>query len=120
MATAKQTARTLFRANRKYDVSWRTIERDGYQAEDITIKPGINATTLCRVAKSKGAWLPKDIEILKLLGLHHEKQPRQKSIWDMSAVELLHALKHRQPYQPTLTQKELREFVRACKAGARV
>jgi hypothetical protein len=119
MATAKQAARALFRANRKKDLSWRDIERHGYQADDIIIKPGINATTLCRVAKSKGTWLPKDIEILKLLGLHHEKQPRPKSIWDMSANELLHSLKHRQPYQPTMTQKQLREFVRACKAGAR-
>lgn len=118
MATAKQTARALFRANRKFDISWRTIERDGYQVEDITIKPGINATTLCRVAKSKGEWLPKDIEILKLLGLYQEKQPRPKSIWDMSAVELLHSLNHRQPYQPTMKQKELRDYIRACKQGA--
>jgi len=120
MATAKQTARALFRANRRLGYSWPYIEREGYRVDDIEIKPGVKNGTLSRFATSKGAWLPKDIEILKLLGLHHEKQPRPKSIWDMSAVELLQALKHRQPYQPTLTQKELREFVRACKAGARV
>ena len=119
MATAKQTARALFRANRKFYISWRAIERDGYRVDDIVIKPGINNTTLCRFAKSKGAWLPKDIEILKLLGLHHEKQPRPKSIWDMSAHELLYSLKHRQPMTNTLTQKALREYVRACKHGAR-
>lgn len=119
MATAKQTARALFRANRKNGFSWREIEKHGYQDDEVVILPGVNATTLCRVAKSKGTWLPKDIAILKLLGLHHEKQPRPKSIWDMSADELLHSLQHRQPYQPTMTQKQLREFVRACKAGAR-
>ena len=118
MATAKQTARALFRANRKNGVSWRTMERAGYQADDIIILPGINATTLCRVAKSKGTWLPKDIEILKKLGLYHEKQPRPKSIWDLSSAELLHCLTHRTVYQPTMTQKQMRDYLRACK-GAR-
>jgi len=118
MATAKQTARTLLRANRKYGYSWRTIERDGYREDDIHILPGVNHGTLNRVALSKGVWLPKDIETLKRLGLYQEKQPRPKSIWDMSAVELLHTLKHRQPYQPTMKQKELRDYIRACKQGA--
>ena len=118
MVTPNKTARMLFRANRKLGFSWREIEKHGYQDDDIVILPGINATTLCRVAKSKGTWLPKDIEILKLLGLYHEKLPRPKSIWDMSAGELLYALDHRQCYQPTMTQRQLREFVRACKQGA--
>jgi hypothetical protein len=119
MVTPKQTARTLLRANRKMGFSWRQIEKHGYQEDGIVIKPGVNNTTLCRFAKSKGAWLPKDIEILKLLGLHHEKQPRPKSIWDMSSTELQYALKHRRPYIPTMTQKQLREYVRACKHGAK-
>jgi len=119
MVTPKQTARALLRANRKLGFSWRQIEKHGYQDNDVVILPGVNNTTICRFAKSKGTWLPKDKEILKLLGLYHEKQPRPKSIWDMSAVELLHSLKHRTTYQPTMTQKELREFVRACKQGAR-
>jgi hypothetical protein len=118
MATAKQTARALFRANRKDNKSWPCLSREGLEADDIKVLPGIAAGTLCRIAKSKGAWLPKDIEILKLLGLHHEKQPRPKSIWDMSANELLHALNNRQCYQPVMTQKELREYVRACKGAS--
>lgn len=120
MVTPKQTARTLLRANRKNDVSWRMMEKHGYQEGDVVVLPGVNNTTLCRFAKSKGTWMPKDIEILKLLGLHHEKQPRRKSIWDMSANELLYALNHRQCYQPMLTQKELRDYVRACKQGVTV
>lgn len=118
MATAKQTARALFRANRKDNKSWPCLSREGLEADDVKVLPGIAAGTLCRVAKSKGTWLPKDIEIIKLLGLYQEKQPRPKSIWDMSAVELLHSLNHRQPYQPTMKQKELRDYIRACKQGA--
>jgi len=118
MVNPKKIARTLLRANRKLGLSWPVLSREGYSEGDIVIKPGVNQTTLCRVAKSKGTWLPKDIEILKLLGLYQEKQPRPKPIWDMSAVELLYSLKHRQPYQPTMKQKELRDYIRACKQGA--
>lgn len=119
MATAKQTARTLLRANRKNGISWREISKRGYHEDDVHIQAGINHATLCRFAKAKGAWLPADVEILKRLGQHHEKQPRPKMIWDMSANELLHALNNRQPYQPTMKQKELRDYIRACKQGAR-
>jgi hypothetical protein len=115
MVTPKQTARTLLRANRKNGISWRQIEKHGYVEDGIIIKPGINNTTICRFAKSKGAWMPKDIEILKLLGLHHEKQPRPKMISEMSANELLYCLDNRQPFKPTMTQTQLRDYVRACK-----
>lgn len=118
MATAKQTARALLRANRREGISYRQIEKCGYRNDEISILPGVNHGTLNRVATSKGNWLPKDIEILKRLGLYHEKQPRLKSIWDLSSAELLHCLQHRTAYQPTMTQKQLREYVRACK-GAR-
>lgn len=118
MVTPKQTARSLLRANRKNGISWRQIERHGYREDNIIIKPGVNHGTLNRVATSKGTWLPKDIEILKRLGLHREKQRRLKSIWDMSSDELLHSLNNRQPLQAIMTQKQLRDYVRACK-GAR-
>jgi len=115
MVTPKQTARTLLRANRKNGVSWRTIEKYGYSEDNIIVKPGINNTTICRFAKSKGTWLPKDIEILKLLGLHHEKQPRPKMISEMPSNELRYCLNNREPMKPTMTQQALREFIRACK-----
>jgi len=115
MVTAKQTARALLRANRKFGLSWPVLSREGYRIDDINIKPGIAAGTLNRVALSKGAWLPKDIEILKLLGLHHEKQPRPKMIWDMSSAELLYCLNNRKPMIATHTQKAMHKFIRACK-----
>lgn len=115
MATAKQTARTLLRANRKNGLSWRTLSRSGYTQDDITIHPGIAAGTLCRFATSKGAWLPKDIETLKLLGLHHEKHPKPKPIFEMTADELLHALNNRKPLIATHTKKAMTDFIRACR-----
>lgn len=115
MATAKQTARELLRANRKDGVSWRQIEKHGHRADDINIQAGIAHGTLCRFAKAKGTWMPVDIEILKLLGLHHEKQPRAKMISEMSSTELRYCIDNRQPFKPTMTQQALREFIRACK-----
>ena len=118
MATVKQTARALLRANRKDGVSWREISKHGYRNDEINILPGLNHATLNKFAISKGAWLPTDTEKLKKLGLYQEKQPRPKSIWDLSSAELLHCLTHRTVYQPTMTQKQMRDYLRACK-GAR-
>jgi hypothetical protein len=115
MVTAKQTARTLLRANRKKGVSWRHIEKNGYAEDDVIVKSGINNTTICRFAKSKGAWRPKDIEILKLLGLYHEKPLRPKTISDMSSIELLYCLNNRKPFTPTLTPQAMKEFIKSCK-----
>jgi hypothetical protein len=119
MDKAKKTAKTLLRANRKNDISWRTMERDGYREGDIVILPGVNNTTICRFAKSKGTWQPKDIEILKRLGLHIEKQPRPKSIWDMPTDELRAALDNRQPLIATHSKAAMQEFIRACNAASK-
>lgn len=118
MDKAKKTAKTLLRANRKNGVSWRTIEKHGYTEDDIVILAGVNATTLCRFAKSRSAWQPKDPAILKLLGLHVEKPQRPKMIADMSNEELLAALNNRQPLIATHTKAAMNEFIRACKLAS--
>lgn len=117
MDKAKKAAKTLLRENRKNGVSWRTFEKCGYEGE-VVILPGISAGTLCRFAKSKGAWLPKDPDILKRLGLYVEKPQRPKMIADMSSDELLAALNNRQPLIATHTKAAMNEFIRACKLAS--
>ena len=58
---AKKIAMGLLRANRE-GRSWRRISHEDYAG---AVHPG----TLCRFAKSDGAWLPKDNRILVALGL---------------------------------------------------
>jgi hypothetical protein len=87
---AETLARRLLRENRKNGRSWRVIAR-----EDFNDK--INNTTLCRFAKSKGTWIPKDNSIQIVLGIKHAPQQKAKLIYDMSADELLYAFIHRQP-----------------------
>lgn len=118
MDKAKKTAKTLLRANRKNGVSWRTIEKHGYTEDDVAVLPGVNNTTICRFAKSKGAWLPKDPDILKRLGLYVDKPQRPKMIADMSSEELLAALNNRKPLIATYSQAAMREFIRACKLAS--
>jgi hypothetical protein len=79
---AKRLARTLLRENRKFKRSWRKIAKDF---------DGISHATICRIALSKGAWLPKDKDILVKLGLIVPRPPRpkQKTITQMSNLEVL-------------------------------
>lgn len=119
MDKAKKTARTLYRANRKMGLSWRVISKHGYMDDDVIIQPGINPTTLCRFAKSKGTWQPIDINILKLLGLYHEKQAKPKSIFEMSVIELLYCLRNREAARPGMTQKQLNDYVHACRVASK-
>lgn len=70
MVTGKRYARKLAKRlnqEKQKNRSWRAIASD-YPA---VVKPG----TLCRIAKSGGAWLPKDLEILMALGLVRERSP---------------------------------------------
>lgn len=96
MAKAKKTARTLLRANRKSDVSWRCISKSGYRLDGIEVKPGINHATLCRFAKAKGTWIP-NIETQKLLGIYKERKPypKHKTIRDLNPKELRQAVRGR-------------------------
>ena len=64
---AKKLARNLLRENRR-GRSWRIIAREDYQGK-------INHATLNRIAISKGEWLPKDDEILTILGLKTVRSP---------------------------------------------
>jgi hypothetical protein len=64
---AKRLASALLRENRR-GRSWRTIARDDYQDR-------VNFATLNRIATSRGEWLPKDEEILKVLGLVTIRSP---------------------------------------------
>lgn len=96
-------------------MSWRDISENGYFADGIMVKPGIKPGTLCRFAKAKGTYIPVDIELQKALGIYRERQRPAKMISEMSSIELLYCLNHRAPLVPTMTQKELRDYVRACK-----
>jgi hypothetical protein len=64
---AKRLASALLRENRR-GRSWRTIARDDYGDR-------VNFATLNRIAISKGDWLPKDEEVLKVLGLVTTRSP---------------------------------------------
>jgi len=97
MATAKKTARVLLSANLKDSVSWRQISKYGLREDDVQIQSGIAPGTLCRFAKAKGTWQPKDIKIQKLLGIYCPKYPRWKYIQEMSRKELFWCLNNRQP-----------------------
>lgn len=82
---AKKLARKLLRENRR-GRSYRTIAREDYQGK-------VDQSTLSRIAREKGEWLPKDAKILKLLNVC--KQPRHKRIQEMTAAELLWSLTNR-------------------------
>ena len=55
------------------------------------VKPG----TMCRIAKSKGEWIPKSEKILAGLGVLVYRPKRHKSLFDISSKELLWRLNHR-------------------------
>jgi hypothetical protein len=63
---AKKAALIILRRNRS-GTSYRELGRE-YK---------VKAGTLCRFAKSKGEYLPKDKSILKALGLVHPEKPKQ-------------------------------------------
>lgn len=51
----------------------------------------VKAGTLCRIAKSKGKWLPKDKKILIALGLIERKvMPQWEKIWRHLPTEERH------------------------------
>jgi len=119
MPTVKQTARELLRANRKYGVSWRTISKNGYTNEGVIICPGLNHATINKFAMRKGQWIPSDIEKQKMLGIFIDKQPKPKSIFEMSSDELLKVLKNRQPMTAVFSQREMNDYVRECKQASK-
>jgi hypothetical protein len=63
---AKRLARTLLKKNKER--SWRQIAKDDYGDR-------VSFATLNRIAISKGDWLPKDEEVLKVLGLIVPRSP---------------------------------------------
>jgi hypothetical protein len=69
-SAAKKLARRLLRENR-HGRSWRAIAHEDYQDR-------ISFATLNRIAIHKGEWLPKDENVLILLGLKkpHREGPR--------------------------------------------
>lgn len=70
ISRAKKLARSLLRENRKNGRTWRAIAHEDYNDQ-------INFATLNRFAKSKGAWIPKDNEILITLGLKKPCKPHE-------------------------------------------
>lgn len=64
---AKKLARRLLSENRN-GRSYRTIAREDYRDE-------IDQSTLSRIARTKGEWLPKSHELLELLGLLTIRSP---------------------------------------------
>ena len=48
--------------------SWRKIAKKYYQDK-------VSFATLCRIANSDGKWLPKDKEVLMLLGIWEPRKP---------------------------------------------
>ena len=84
LAKRKKLARSLLRENRKNDRSWRTIAREDYSDR-------VHNATLSRIAINRGAWIPKDENILLALGLIKPRKPRKpaKKIHEMNRRELL-------------------------------
>jgi hypothetical protein len=68
----KKLARELLKENRK-GRSWRTIAKQDF---DNTV----DQSTLSRIARNKGAWVPKDEGILFALGLAVPKAPKPKVV----------------------------------------
>jgi len=66
---AKKLARKLLRENRKNGRSWRVIARENYQNK-------VDQSTLSRIAREKGAWIPKDEQLQIILGLRQPCSPR--------------------------------------------
>jgi len=64
----KKLARALLRENRR-GRSWRTIAREDYQGR-------IDQSTLSRIVRGKGTWLPRDERILVILGLKKPCVPK--------------------------------------------
>jgi hypothetical protein len=65
---ARKLATSLLRENRR-GRSYRTISRDDFQGK-------VDQSTLSRIARTRGAWLPKDESILIALGLKQPKEPK--------------------------------------------
>lgn len=96
--------------------TWRVIASSDYENK-------IPAGTLCRFAKAKGEWLPKE-EYLYVLGLKKQRATihKPKMLIDMSTDELLFALNNRQP-MPKVSTKFKKLFkqlgYKNIRAGAR-
>lgn len=80
---AKRLARRLLRENRKYGRSWRSIAHEDF-------KDRIHNATLCRFAITKGTWMPKDKDMLIVLGLIKPRAPRRvKTLKEMTRNEMI-------------------------------
>jgi hypothetical protein len=90
LAMAKKLARSLRRENRPNGRSWRTIAREDYRNE-------IDQSTLSRIAREKGKWIPATEHLQILLGLKKAHKSKPKAISEMTKDELICALRNRQP-----------------------
>lgn len=120
MSTPKQIARGLLRENRKNGTSWRTLGK----------RMGVNHATLCRFAKSKGRWRPKDKTIQAKLGILKARKVQPKMITkivnDKTGNELIKAFTERAPMKGShsrvvlaFKENEWWISVRPAKAGTR-
>lgn len=81
---ARKTANRILREHRK-GRSYRAISREDYPR----VKPG----TLNRFAKEKGAYVPKDKDILIALGLKKERKPRVLSLMQQKIMQMADELR---------------------------
>lgn len=107
------------RENRKNGISWRILGR----------RLGVNHATICRFAKSKGKWKPKDLGIQKKLGILKVKKKAPKPITRMLSQrmenDLINALQNKTPLpnistRITLSYRESEWWIstKPIKAGA--
>lgn len=68
IARAKKLARSLLRENQR-GRTWRTIARDDYQNQ-------IDQSTLSRIARKKGEWIPVSLDLQVILGLKKPCEPK--------------------------------------------
>ena len=81
---ARRLANRILREHRK-GRSYRKIAREDY--------PGVKPGTLNRFAKGKGAYIPKDRDILIALGLMRERKPRVPSPIQMQIHNMAEGVK---------------------------
>lgn len=104
---AETLARRLLRENR-HGRSWRVISREDFGGK-------VNHATLNRIAKTKGAWLPKDETLLIALELKRERKSAKVKpptpISEMATEHLRKALINRKE-MPPVDPRIIKEFKR--------
>lgn len=108
---AKKLARSLRALNEDFDMSWREIAHVVYEDK-------VHFATLNRIAKSKGTWLPKDENVLKVLGLIRERSPYSiLPRWYKRTPEALAYFKRMREAIKTESQKTRKSFDEAKKGN---